>query len=1083
MRKWLFILLLVALSCVREAEEPVRKSVPFPEGEPVEITFTINDFTPSVSPQTKAATIGETANMETLYVGVFGRSGYLKEYVQATPVKMEQKKHYPYKEEGGETLYADVDQYTYTVTLSLAESKRYVHLIGNGPSVLEFGYDNKILPNLLCNEGQACFWQVIELEDGILAAQDDEGNYLNPQGEIRTGSEPYGADAGTIRAFSNDGEGIPMVRNWAKLELRADPDSNFTPYSFAVVNIPTKGTYCPYSGQTNIIERFNTGFIYHYENFSFKELDYDEETLEGLYYPGNLPTNVPFSDVVPDIADFITPNGVVANAQAAHAGTPQDPYEGVYMYERPAPSDEMPPSYVIVYGHYKNTQDESQAAFEDDYFYKVDLMEGGRYYPIFRNFKYEIVIKSITAPGFSTPLAAAQAAGSADVSADINTAHLLDISDGTRRMVIRPWLEKTFTSAKTDFQDLSVIYYRNVNGANPQPDKTDGIVTIERLAPEDGLPENVITEYKIDARADAATGYRTITISTAAPAAFSRTQKLRVKGTTDGVTLYRDIEITVQKLQDMKLQCRYSQIPEWQKSSQILDVYIPNGLARSMFPLDFVIETEDLTLTPDNTVSDNNLPVLWGTSITGVDKQAFQFKKSISWDDYRSLELTTDENKATWRKFSCYFISNCDQSATTIWVDNEYFNANHISFGSKKSFGHFKYTSPIPAETDASVTVGVMIPEEDSGEYADILFKLKNLVPADMSAWTVVDAEEGEYSFTPTQAEYELEFLTTTADGDISVTISCPDEPSFGEQTITPYRFSPLGFIPKKIPTSATDVWGGNNSNVVYGRCFRWGTQDKFRHFLYGYFDDPASPNPEYTLKDFDGNPVDRTNMPGKVKLVWSKNDVKYPWPTTEHIRPATQARSTLYHEFEFVANSEYTQPIEFIISAVGYVELKVQGLRLNGTVQDTWSNGQSFLNPGGAVSKTHTYTHSNIKVTFSDVSSVDSYGVHLDPGQDYTITFEVKDASFDGFYYIQLDFKPEMDWLGVVRDMDPLSTSPAATMYYGNQQSWYWIPEPGQKTFAVTLHPHQDYPIIVNGVFAKMYKGLTYYDENGDAQ
>lgn len=1081
MRKWLFILIALAFSCTRETDVPEKKVLPFPEGEPVQITFTINDFSASCGPQTKA--LGETANMDNLYVGVFGRSGYLKEYVQADLVKMEQKKHYGF-DENGETLYADVDQYTFNVTLSLAESKRYVHLIGNGPSVLEFGYDSKVLPHLLCNEGQACFWQVIELEEGILPAQDEDGNYLNAQGEIRMGNEPYGADKGTIDAFSNNGDGIPMVRNWAKIELTSAPGSNFIPYSFAVVNIPTQGTYVPYSGQSNIVEELGTGFLYYYQNYSFTQLDYDEQTRQGLYYPGNLPSTVSFSDVIPSKADFISPNGVVANARAVHAGTPSDPNEGVYMYERPAPSDEIPPSYLIVYGHYKNESDPSQAAFEDDYFYKVDLMEGDRYYPIYRNFKYEIVIQSITAPGFTTPEAAARAAGSADVSADINTAHLLDISDGTRRMVIRPWLEKTFTSAKSNFQDLSVAFYSSVTGDNPQPDMTEGIVSIERLAPEDGLSDNVITYYRIDPNADPVTGFRTITLSTAAPVAFSRTQKLRLRGTSGGVTLYRDIAITVQELQNMKLRCRYPQVSQWQKSPQILDVCIPNGLARSMFPLSFIIEAEDLTLTPDTSQENNNLPVRWGTSISDTPgyegKTVFQFEKSISWDEYRSLELETDENKATWRVFNCYFKSNCDDSATRIWVDNEYFNKKSTTFGSRKSFGHFAFTSPIPADINGLVTVSVSIPDEDDGNFDDLHVLLTNLKPADNTLWTAVDEEAGEYSITPTQSDNVFEFLTTTEGGDVSVTIFSPDEESFGTMTINAHRFTIVGFLPKKIATDASQVWGGYNSEVMFGRCVNTNS----KHYLFGYFDDPDAPNPQYTLKNLDGSNLNTTSVSGSTKLIWP-NNTKYPWPTTTHTKPSTYPRSNLYHEFDFQATAASTAPISFILSAVGYVEEKVVGRRFSGSVKDTWSNGQTHLNPGGGVDKNKTYKHNDIQVTFSDVSSVDSNGVHLDPGQDYTITFECKNNSYAGFYWIQLDFKPAMDWYGVVRDMEPRSITPAGTKYYGNQQSYYWIPDAGTRTVTLTLRPSPDYPIIVNGVFAKVYytSGMTYYDANGFAE
>ena len=86
-----------------------------------------------------------------------------------------------------------------------------------------------------------------------------------------------------------------------------------------------------------------------------------------------------------------------------------------------------------------------------------------------------------------------------------------------------------------------------------------------------------------------------------------------------------------------------------------------------MFPLDFTIEAEDMTLTPDNSKPNNNLPVISGKSISDHDgyagKTAFQFRKTITWDEYIKLTPYVDSEESSWRVVNCYFKTNRAVSA------------------------------------------------------------------------------------------------------------------------------------------------------------------------------------------------------------------------------------------------------------------------------------------------------------------------------------------------------------------------------------------------------------------------------------
>ena len=105
-----------------------------------------------------------------------------------------------------------------------------------------------------------------------------------------------------------------------------------------------------------------------------------------------------------------------------------------------------------------------------------------------------------------------------------------------------------------------------------------------------------------------------------------------------------------------------------------------------MFPLEFIIEAERLTLTPDNTVDGNNLPVLSGQSISENDaykgKQTIQFVRTLSLEEYNGI--TAVDNFCT---FSCYFMTNREESATTVWVANDFFYLGSVSFTNSSKDG------------------------------------------------------------------------------------------------------------------------------------------------------------------------------------------------------------------------------------------------------------------------------------------------------------------------------------------------------------------------------------------------------------
>ena len=630
------LLLFVVLGCIPDLPvQPVPVDEGYPEGAKVTLQFSVSAG--DAMPATKA--LRDVPELDSLYLAVFGSSGYLKEYVKAEILNDPMPTYV-----GNDTVLR------FKATLTLSDKERSVHFIGNGPSTLDFGYASDILPPLLSENGGQAFWQMLE--------------HVIIDGDKQTDGS-YKATDETNAQFQH----ISLVRNFAKIVLSAAPDSisNFTPESFAVFNVPSKGSVVP----------FDKDFIRNYQNYGFLGL------TDTLMYSGNLPDS---TDLVGTPDEWDT--------RKVDAGNP------VFLYERPVPTEQFLPSYVIVYGTYNNLDDPNPTEHNGKkYYYKIDLAQGGEYYPIYRNFKYQVKINKILSIGHDTPQAAAASAGSADVSADITTSHLNDISDGEARLVVQPWMSYAFTKRQTNNKVLNVKFFSDVMSG--EPDMSYGSVTCEKLPMPDG-EEDVIESVSIGHPVLASgsdKGWRTITFSTkepGAPGTPARTQVLRVSGTyqTDTEppetrTLYRDVRITLQPLQRMQLSVDSpddtgSGVPRDTAKIVRLHVGIPVDLTESMFPITFVIEPEDMSLTPDNQILNNNLPVAAQTSISDhagyAGKRAFQFSRTLTYAEYRTLPQSLDLDGEPIRTFTCQFKTTRKDNATTIWVSNEYFSKSYVSY-------------------------------------------------------------------------------------------------------------------------------------------------------------------------------------------------------------------------------------------------------------------------------------------------------------------------------------------------------------------------------------------------------------------
>ncbi len=1094
MKKWLFITCVAfsaLLSCSREPEMEVIDPKE-DGGKKVTISFSL----PGFAPETKAS-LGEGGELNTLHLAVFGGSDYLKEYVQADPTVTTDYTYWSTDKDGNPESH-QVPNYNYTVTLALSESRRTVHFLGNGPDILPFGYDTSVMPIQLNSNGEMGYWQMIELPKGIRAKRDANDNYIDKYGHLipdddgyyptrplqegdwwqdaDRGKTRYVADAATEAAFQN----ITLVRNWAKIVLTATEDSNFTPYSLAAVNVPSRGSLVPYSPAKGFISKTNPNVLKDYQECSFPDL---EDTFE---YPGNLPSGTIFDNTKPAKEDFeffkgseqtIMRNGV-ANANGG----------AVYLYERPSPTASIPPSFVIIYGHYRNEDD---LEHECDCFYKVDLMEVkkvgegddmqwiSRYYPIYRNFKYQVVIKKILAQGHATPEAAASSAGSADVSADITTSHLADISDGLGRLHIMPWMAKTFTrehDAEHPVTELSVFFSQTSDG---EADMDPASVTVERLAPEDGGtdiigiptlgdPYDPSQHENPDLKRK---GWRTVSFTTAAAGRTVRSQTIRITGTHEFGRLYRDVIITIQPIQPMLVTCGYERIAAAKGSSQNVTVSIPDGLVESMFPLEFVLEPQDKSLSPDNSVKNNNLPVIWKESISTDEgyagKPTFQFVKTISWEDYMGLPRYEDEEERMWRSFTCHFITNCDENATKIWVYNEFFDKKSAQFTNfrYKFFQNLGFS--IPFSADENIKNKKIPLHFEMVEDPDLVYPISYPVITIAPYGLILEGEgvtpgpdPGTYYFHPESHSVDLTFTSVaTSPEDISVDLTA-NEYSPGHTRVC--HFINAGLLDGH-PLSAENgaKWSDKTwSNVAWGHVNRDGNKT----ILLGYKDDPAKLN----------TPVTVTITSGLKEPKVFGQAIAFPYAPP--VRHSTSDEG--YHEIEF-RTIEGTRDVIFSMSSPGYVTESFTLGRFIGNIRTM------RITSGNAFKKGNTYgfTKANpsfeyaedngkVKVEFSDISADPNGYVLFDEGGTYTLTITSLNSN-QTLFYVDLIFDTST---GTVQCPESFTPSVGTIERYpGSNNQYVWSIPRGNLSASTSFKVPDGRKVRLNTMYIKSMNGTLY--------
>lgn len=625
--KYIFLLLCLLTACHRmEFEEPsLSPDVPDVSGE-ARIKLSVS--LPGGMAQTKAMGESPVTDIKNLYLIVFDSNGYYIESRQA------------------EIGVRDNNTAEYEVTLTMTNQKRIIHFIANCPiDQVEYGHENEVISKLYVTKAQnesqieTAYWHRKEVPY-IIA--NEAGQLLNDQLQVLT------EDA---NPFYN----VPLLRNYTQItvEDNDDDDDNFHLLSYAIYNTIDIGTVAPYNKSKLKFQDFGeNGHLFSYDRLL-------SDGFEGhALAEAELNT-----DLTED--DFMDP------------GTPY------YMYERKisvraGSTDESQwdesPTHIILKGIYTGEGFEENTTPS---YYKVDIIREvnntSQYYNLLRNFDYTFKLKSVAGAGYDTWEKAMQNPAGNNLAGSTHTQDLTDVSDGTGRIMVS-FTDTTLVSnhdIKFKFRYIPDIH--NPVAANRE-------VSIKGDLDGSGT---VLKGLKYTINYEGTDGWAEVVFRVNDPTNVTQEQEI-VLNAGNNINLQKTIRFKLMKPYSMDVICydRTHQnqtfehpdnvIPEG--IGQQLGVYIriPDDLTPDMFPLEFKVEADKLSISPDVS-NGNTVPVVSGQSIIpGKPDPSFHYLFSIdTYDLYQSLLY--DEQSDTKVVISRW-LTNLVKSASYVVVDNKYFN-------------------------------------------------------------------------------------------------------------------------------------------------------------------------------------------------------------------------------------------------------------------------------------------------------------------------------------------------------------------------------------------------------------------------
>ena len=608
--------------------------------------------------------------IKSLHLVVFDENGYFVEAAEATGIPANGDENTPKNPSANQE---------YSVELTQSAQPRIVHFIANSPlatNQYKYASERELINALETSmytddvSGKVvwpdAYWQRKELESIL-------GDQKNAAGKVI--ASPDSKLAGDLSL-------IPLVRNFAKISvnnLTANNPSkgNFVYESIAIYNAPTKGKVAPYNTNAGEYAAYN------------HDIDYTTLTSAGYY--GYEPT---LAD-----SDF-------ANTDFA---TEQYIYEFKHSGKTLQAGDSYP--FVIIKGKYNNG---TSSYYKVDLTYKVNENDiEPVYYNILRNFNYVININYVGSDGYAEPEEAAAAAASNNISASVDTRNLLNISDGQSALYVE-YINKFLTAPGT--VTLKYKYVPDISAGATSNSSVN--VTIGEVDDTAGAVINGAISND-----QAANGWATISFETTDIGANVKNQSI----TLSAGALSREVKYTLRAPFALQVDCP-AEVSQSVATPMTVDLKIPAELPDAIFPLEFVIVSDKMSISPDAT--QENMPVKTGLNAEGQEVaggQYFGFVKTVTYDEYVNRDA---DGKITGYNTTipCHFKTALAQSDSNVSAYNHYFNIASDRFETDPLIKVIKVALSENASfygADRTVTAEITIPEVTSA--VDVNVELEGL--------------------------------------------------------------------------------------------------------------------------------------------------------------------------------------------------------------------------------------------------------------------------------------------------------------------------------------------------------------------
>lgn len=720
--KYIFIVLCFLASCQRAELEDTSSDVPKDQTSlgKATISFSVNVPVPEVS--TKAMGDAPYTDIRNLYLIVFDENGYFVEACEAELVGDSDKTHGEHKNERN-----------YTVTLSLTDQKRIIHFIANCPAdQIRYGNEYEVISNMYVTKGQAietAYWYRVQVPYILL--KDDN---VNLKDEIR--------EKLTC---------VPLLRNYTQITVKRGTgltDDEFKLESFAVYNTINVGTVAPYNKYGQTFQMFyDADGLYTYDELL--ELGYEGHALARATLDNTL------VDESPANTDFIAPEA---------------PF---YMYERKISvhtSEEdkwdESPAHIIIKGKYNNSATST--------YYKLDLVRkvgtgtdiDNQYYNLLRNFKYVFTLNDVNGPGYSLLADAMANPAGNNLSGATDTQGFTNLSDGQGRIFVS-YADTTLVTS-----DNIKLKYKYI------PDLRDADVTAnDRVSIRPAITDQsgAVIKSLVSTTGPDSEGWTTFEFSIQDIGAIEKNQEIKLH-VSDNPNLHKTIRYSLRRPYAMEVKCDPKKIYAGIGKEISLKIGIPDDLTENLFPLDFMIEVDKLSLGPD-TKKGTILSVEGGKSIIPepekAGKQTFHYHYILEYDSYPSLPVINGQ-----KVINIDWVTNTFSSAATVYVVNKYFNTGSDNFTNvDKSFnGLIVDPGTIFYGTGETASISFNLDDKDT-EFSSRTVKvmLNGLTRGDatINGGTFENNIDGGFTIRPTAKTITINnLLTTTLDGNVSFSVS-----------------------------------------------------------------------------------------------------------------------------------------------------------------------------------------------------------------------------------------------------------------------------------------------------------------------